>query len=209
MQHFDITNWVDYVRGVTSATETGAMDRHLAEGCESCAYLAALVLRIRNEAAQDPVVPEHLVRQAKAVFTPSRVVSREFAWLPRLAPKLFFSAGAVLAEEGARSAAPVGGEVLCRAGDYTIELHVEREPDSGEMALVGQALKAGAARSPLGDAPVLLVSRRKVVAHTISNQFGEFCLVSGVKPGLKLCVQIEDIGRQVEIPLTSRILGSS
>ena len=37
--NFDITDWVDYVRGVVPEPDKGVMTRHLAEGCASCAHL--------------------------------------------------------------------------------------------------------------------------------------------------------------------------
>ena len=207
--HFDITTWVDYVRGVSSPSEREVMANHLAEGCHRCSELAALVGRIQMEAAEDPAVPEELVRAARSVFPPDAARAFETLLLPRLAGRLLFEFPGALAGAGARSDPQPTGEVICREGDYTIELRIEREPESAEMALVGQAMKSARDSSPLSDAAVLLVARKRVVARTTSNQFGEFCLVSGIRRGLKLCVQIQEIGRQLEIPLTSRLLGGS
>jgi hypothetical protein len=70
--NFDITHWIDHVRGVATDPDKEAMKRHLAEGCDSCADLVALVNRIWKTSAGDRTVPEALVESAKAVFQESR-----------------------------------------------------------------------------------------------------------------------------------------
>ena len=65
--NFDITHWADHVR-VVATDPKEAMTRHLAEGCDSCAHLVALVNRIWPTSGDDQTVPEALVDSAKAVF---------------------------------------------------------------------------------------------------------------------------------------------
>ena len=65
--NFDITHWADHVR-VVATDPKEAMTRHLAEGCDSCAHLVALVNRIWPTSGDDQIVPEALVDSAKAVF---------------------------------------------------------------------------------------------------------------------------------------------
>lgn len=66
--NFDITDWVDYVRGLVADHDKGVMTRHLAGGCASCADLVAFVNRIWQMSADERTVPEALVESAKAVF---------------------------------------------------------------------------------------------------------------------------------------------
>jgi hypothetical protein len=68
--NFDITHCIDHVRGVATDPDKEAMKRHLAEGCDSCADLVALVNRIWKTSAGERTVPEALVESAKAVFQP-------------------------------------------------------------------------------------------------------------------------------------------
>jgi hypothetical protein len=68
--NFVITHWIDHVRGVATDPDKEAMKRHLAEGCDSCAHLVALVNRIWKTSAGEQTVPEALVESAKAVFQP-------------------------------------------------------------------------------------------------------------------------------------------
>jgi len=70
--NFDITHWVDYVRGVVPDLDKEAMTSHLTEGCDPCVHLIAFVNRIRQMSADERAVPEALVELAKAVFQERR-----------------------------------------------------------------------------------------------------------------------------------------
>jgi len=163
----------------------------------------ALVSRIHQECTEDPAVPENLVKAAKSVFPTRRAEAASPEWLslPLLAARLVFDNMAGLAQAGARAASEHMVQAVYHAGDYAIEVQIEREPESAEMAVVGQVVNRDSSGVVLADVPVLLMARSKVVARTQSNRFGEFCLVCRVQ-GLKLCMQIEEIGKRVEIPLT-------
>jgi hypothetical protein len=91
---------------------------------------------------------------------------------------------------------------MYRAGDYSIDLQIEREPESTQLALVGQIVDRACSGKPLPNLPVLLMARKKLVTQSLSNRFGEFCIVSKVQSGLRLCLPIETVGKQLEIPLT-------
>jgi anti-sigma factor RsiW len=207
MQHFDITRWTDYVRGLAPEVEREAMERHLAGGCDTCARLSALVGRIHQQAEEEPVVPGHLVIAAKSIF-PLRRVEEAPRWreLPRLAARLLFDSMAGPVQEGARSASPAVVQTVYHAGDYAIEMQMERDGESTEMALVGQVVNRADSGKPVRGATVWVLARNRQVARIESNQFGEFCLTVKAQPGLKLCVALEEIGHRVEIPLV-RITG--
>jgi anti-sigma factor RsiW len=206
MEHFDITRWTDYVRGLCPPAEREALEHHLLEGCDSCARLMSLVGRIQQEAAAEVEVPEHMVIAAKAVF-PARRASDSPAWMafPLLAAQLLVESAAETAMEGARSASPAMLHAVYHAGDYAIELQIERDPESAEIALVGQVVHRAGSAEHSGRIELLLLARNKPVARTESNPFGEFCLTVREQQGLKLCVALEEIGQRVEIPL-NRIL---
>ena len=70
--NFDITHWIDYVRGVATDPDKESMTRHLAEGCDSCAHIVTLVSRIWKTSAGERTVPEALVESAKAIFQERR-----------------------------------------------------------------------------------------------------------------------------------------
>lgn len=209
MDHFDITRWTDYVRGLGDRSQRETMERHLNEGCESCARLAALLHRVCQETAGEHAVPDHLVLAAKAVFPgkPDADTSPQWLSLPRLSAELVFDSRAGMALEGARTAYESMAQMVYRAGDYSIELQVECEPESATLALVGQVIHKAAVDEPLAGVPVLLMAGKRQMAATRSNRFGEFCLISNVRAGLRFCMPIGSIEKVVEIPLTRILAG--
>ncbi|MDR3701538.1 MAG: hypothetical protein P4L56_17955 [Candidatus Sulfopaludibacter sp.] len=182
---------------------------HLADGCEPCARLVALLGRIHQAGADEVTVPEHLVRSAKEIFPARRMpeYSSNLDLLPRLAARLVFSNLRDPAPEGARSTAGNLVQVIYHAGDYAIELQLEPEPESHEMALVGQVVNRASASEPVPGFPVRLMAGKKLLAATQSNRFGEFCLVSKFQRGLRLSMPMESVGRLLEIPLDRFVAG--
>ncbi|MDE3167684.1 MAG: hypothetical protein KGN36_17920 [Acidobacteriota bacterium] len=209
MRHFDTAEWADYARGVVQQPEKEAMERHLASGCEECTELAGLMRRVWEESRAEVSVPASLVRAAEAVFHGSQAPPPASDWtsVPRLAARLVFSTLSTPALEGARSAGEAVAQAVYHAGNMAIDLQVDCEPESTEVTLVGQVLDMGQAGKPVEAVPVMLTARKKVVTSSRSNRFGEFCLVSRVRPGLTLCVHLESDGRRVEIPLTKLMAG--
>jgi hypothetical protein len=138
------------------------------------------------------------------VYPARRAESAAPDWLslPVLAARLVFDSTAGLAQVGARAISEHMVQTVHHAGDYAIELQIEREPESSEMAVVGQVVHRGSSGVVPADVPVLLMARGKVVARTQSNRFGEFCLVARAQQGLRVCMRIEELGMRVEIPLT-------
>lgn len=208
MKHFDITQWTDYVRGLAPPGEREAIEHHLAEGCSQCAELAAMLGRVYQLAAQEPSVPDNLVRRAEAVF-PAPPVAPAADWIlfPRLAARLVYTSLNEPVIEGARSSRETLVQAVYHSGDYAIDLQIEPEADSTAMALVGQVVNRKASAEPLAGVPVRLMGRKKLLATAQSNRFGEFCLVSKFRSGLRLCMPIEALGRRVEIPLDGILAG--
>jgi hypothetical protein len=203
MNHFAIAKWIDYVRGVASPTEARAMESHIAEGCEECWRLAGLLSRVQAEASSEPEVPAHLINAAKTVFArhAAAEISRWMSW-PQIPVRLLSDASSVLSFQGARSVADPSVQLAYEAGDYAIDIQVEREPDSPMVAVVGVVANRIDARMPIGGVPVLLVARHKPVARSATNGAGEFCMTFRARQGLKLCLQFEAFQKRVEIPLT-------
>ena len=58
------------------------------------------------------------------------------------------------------------------------------------------------------EAPVLLMARNGVVAHTISNPFGEFQMEYAPVRHLRLCVPLDPTGKRIEVSL-NRLAGET
>lgn len=210
MDHFDITQWTDYVRGLVPSSEREAMALHLFQVCERCSGLVALIQRIQDSSSSEQAVPEYLVQAAKAIFPASAPEEpAEPGWLtwPSQVAELVYDSLAGQAVEGARAVTGETVQVMYHAGDWAIDLQIECEPESSDMALVGQIVDRTTSGSSPAHLPVVLMARKKFIAQAWSNQFGEFCIVSKVQPGMKLCMPLKGSGRQVEIPLARILAG--
>ncbi|MBS1859014.1 MAG: hypothetical protein JST11_26815 [Acidobacteria bacterium] len=209
MEHFDIGRWTDYVRGVVPKLEKESMDHHLTLGCTECNQLVGLMRRVWEESRAEVSVPEYLVRSAEAVFhaPASAAPSPDWLSLPRLAARLVFSSLLAPAPAGARSAGEAVAQAVYHAGNVAIDMQLDCEPESTELTLVGQVLDLEQAGKPIEAVPVMLTARKKVVASSQSNRFGEFCLVSRVQPGLTLCLHLASGAKKVSIPLSKLMAG--
>ena len=69
MSHYDITQWADYARQVTSESAALEMKDHL-EGCGRCGELMSTLQLVADDAAAEEhhAVPEYSVRSVKAFF---------------------------------------------------------------------------------------------------------------------------------------------
>jgi hypothetical protein len=210
MKHYDIASWADYVRGVAHPGEREALESHLAEGCQACAGMVMLLTRVQQLSAQRLTVPEELVTLAKAMLPARPAVSTEADWtaiLPRLAAKLVYTNLGNRAAQGVRSVVDTLVQVVYQAGDYGIEVQIEPEPEAAAIALVGQVVNRAASGEPVAGARVRLMGPKKLLSSTQSNRFGEFCVLSKMHRGLRLSIDIEAVGRRVEIPLDKLMAG--
>jgi len=120
-----------------------------------------------------------------------------------MAAQLVFNGLGSPSLEGARSAATAEAHVVYRAGDCSIDLQMERDPESSAVALVGQLSHRLQAGAPLAGVPVALTAANRVIARGESNRFGEFCLEGSALRGLALRIAFKDAGKQVVIGLGS------
>jgi hypothetical protein len=210
MDHFEIASWTDYIHGFVPSAEREVMDRHLREGCEPCRRVAELIRRLQVETAAEEAVPEHLVRAAKAVFRSGGTSAARPDWmsLPLLTAQLALNSLSRPVLAGARSAAAGEAHIVYHAGDYQIDLQIERDPESDELAVVGQVANRAESGRPLAGVPVRLMARAKLIASGESNRFGEFCLVGRALKGLTLRIPLECDGKQVVIPLSKTVGGN-
>jgi len=203
MEHFNFAQWAAYLQDVSPLPDRELMGLHLKRGCEECGRLLALAARIRDSCSQEPQVPENLVNAAKAVFPIRNAQAAPPEWLsmPLLRAKSVFDNLVESAQAGARTASDYMVQAVYHAGDYTIEVQLEHEPESATMAVVGQVVNRADPATDAAGVPVLLMSRNKVVGRGECNRFGEFCLIAPAQAGLKLCLKIEALDMRVEVPL--------
>lgn len=188
--HYEIGEWVDFVRGVVSPELRKKMQGHLNAGCEECGEVAGLFLRIAEQAIEDSrsEVPDYVVRNLRALYSLQR--PEEVRLLPRTIARLVFDSFREPVVAGVRSQQSVAHQLMYVAGAYCVDLRLEREPGSKHVLMVGQiANREGGARGVV-EVPVFLLSRNFVVNKTATNKFGEFAMEYAPMRGLRLFAPI-------------------
>ncbi len=207
MGHYDIGEWVDYVRNLLSESRRIEMERHLAVGCEECDALARFLREVADIATKDEPYEQAsapLAAAARAIFTaPPESGERTgmMGALRALAAQLTFDSAAQLYPSGARGHLPAARQLMYRAGDYCLDLRIDRERNTTRVILVGQVANEKHPLLRLARLPVYVMAGKKIVSETSSNEFGEFTLEFLPRANLRLCVQVTQAGVQLEIPL--------
>jgi len=148
-------------------------------------------------------IPEYVIRNARAIFPANAPAKRTL--LQKLTGSLVFDSFQQPALAGARTGTPGMRHALYEAGDYSVDLRLEEERGSARMNMVGQLALRSHTSDALDGVPVMLLSGRKVVAESVSNEFGEFQLSYEPNPRLKLHVPIRDRKQCLELHLGSLV----
>jgi hypothetical protein len=195
MKHHDLGQWVDFVRGVVSEAGRIDMEAHLI----SCRQCGQMVERLRWAASTaradaDREPPAPLIRWARALYglhRPERV-----GRLPRLVARLLHDSQRDPIPAGVRAEDRPARQTRYQAGQFLVDLRLERQQGSPLVALVGQVSHVQGRARELRGAPVLLTSGRTILARTICNEFGEFQLEYEPRGHLRLQLPVsEPLGR--------------
>jgi hypothetical protein len=90
MKHFEVEQWLDFVRGLAGTIDRVAMEQHLSQGCKECSAMVERLRRFVAAAAADAryQIPDWAVRSACDIFGRQR--PDKVLLLPRLVAKLVF-----------------------------------------------------------------------------------------------------------------------
>ena len=169
MKHFNMQEWVDFVREVTSEEQSSAMQKHLDEGCSDCHKLLE-TWKLVHECAdrerfyQPPQAYVHLARAQFAISRVNQARSREVCYA-----ELVFDSFTQPVAAGVRSGLSRARQLVFQKGRYSIDMRMESQ--AGRLFIVGQVLDSGQANSALGDIPVRLLAHK---LETTTSHFGEF-----------------------------------
>ena len=201
MKHFDICQWTDFARGVVPSPERTTMDAHLSsQGCVRCRATLALVLRVVAVArAEDRYTPpEDVVRCVKAISAVRRPQGTRF---PGIVARLVYDSFRDPVPAGIRAQDRTSRHALYEAENYCLDLQLEHDGGTPLVTLMGQLTNREDPNSSVAEAPVLLMARKDVVAHAVSNRFGEFQMEYAPARPLRLCVPLDPSGKRIEVPL--------
>jgi hypothetical protein len=201
MSHFEVSSWVDYVRGIAGVLETKAMASHLKAGCAECLETYLWLEKVSSVASSSQLVevPETLVRRAEQIF--QHPPAFRFDTLFPLIAHMVLDAGRTLQPVGVRTAGGID-HTLYEAGDFTIDLRQESSRGSAHISLIGQISSERTAGDSDLRFPLALFAGNSMVAGAVSNRFGEFSLTYSRHSDMKLAIAIVRMGRKIEIPLT-------
>lgn len=186
LRHYDITEWLDHLRGFSAGDRKTALDAHRRQ-CDACNATAAWLSRTLTDAAADrnTAVPEQVLHNARAIFA-LRALDNIHVQRGLLA-RLVFDSFTQPALQGVRSEQRLDvRHLLYDAGTYAIDVRLEHERGTPDVAMIGQIHSATNADQNIAHMHVTLTSNQHLVAHTVSNQFGEFTLKYRPQSGLGL-----------------------
>lgn len=177
MTTFDMTRWVDFVRGVGDPESHRSMEEHLRLDPSSPAHRQVAALRrvmALAETDRQLEIPDYAVRCAKAFGSLRRAEApEEVSLLERVRMALTFDSRATPAFAGVRDMQPADRRLRFAADDLGVELRVEQDLEG--TVLVGQLWRGlGDDVATLAHVPVLALAESEVVARTVTNEYGEF-----------------------------------
>ena len=93
---------------------------------------------------------------------------------------------------GTRDVNPLARRLLYTSGSVTVDLMLERQPDSNRVAIAGQVLDSAKPDRRLANVPVVLQSSKGPVKFATTNEFGELHLELGFEPSVALEIRISE-----------------
>jgi len=204
MRHYSLEKWIDFARNVIGEDEKIKMQSHLQTGCARCSKELSMWQRLQQVARRESgyVPGAGAVRTVTAAFS-NRSTGRLPHAKSEVASLLFDSFRSPLLA-GVRSAESSSQQLLYGAGDYRIDVRIEPQMDSEKVVLIGQVLNAADPAERLSALPVNLLKGRKILAYSVTSQFGEFQIECGLEECFRLAVLLPD-GREVSLQLVEPV----
>ena len=208
MRHYSLETWVDFARNVIREDQKLEMQSHLETGCTECSKELAMWQRLQQVASRESAYTpsDGAVRTVNASF-----INRSTGELSRrksqVASLMFDSFRSPLLA-GVRSAGSASQQLLYGAGDYRIDVRIEPQMDSEKVVLIGQVLNSANPEERLSAAPVLLLKGQKILAESVTSEFGEFQLECELQGGIQLVVTLSD-RQEVSLQLVDPLFSST
>jgi hypothetical protein len=204
MRHYSMEKWIDFARNVIGEDEKAAIQGHLQAGCAQCSRELGMWQRLQQVARREQtyVPAAGAVRTVNAAFS-SGSTGRLRHTKSQVASLLFDSFRSPQLA-GVRSAESTSQQLLYGAGDYRIDVRIEPQMDSEKVILIGQVLNSADPSERLSALPVNLLKGRKILAESVTSQFGEFQIECGLEECFRLTVLLPG-GREVSLQLVEPV----
>ena len=179
MTKFDITQWSDFVRGLTDAETEEAMRGALEKGQGEDARTVNLLRQVAEVGRLDHEfkIPDHALRGAKAIGSLQRPESAQepsSSWLRFLPFSVSYDSLLQPAAVGTRNLHTLDRQMVFDTEDYTVEVRLEQENEPSSTVLVGEILEKTDTVRPVPQVPVLIKASGQIVAQSTTGPFGEF-----------------------------------
>ncbi|MGH9698845.1 MAG: hypothetical protein ACRD5R_07065 [Candidatus Acidiferrales bacterium] len=196
MKHFSQEEWADFARNTLSGEQIAVMQNHLQNGCKACASTLSIWTRVHKAAGRESAYQpsDSAVRMTKGMGAIHLHPAGSSA------PKLLFDSAQNAVAAGVRSTSTLGRQVLYGVDPFRIDLRMEPLMDSDKVSIVGQILNSVEPANRAGDMPVVLWKGRKILAKSLTNNFGEFQVECDLEGDLHLQLSMPT-GAEVMIPL--------
>jgi hypothetical protein len=201
MEHFSEQAWADFVRGISESATKVNIKSHLARGCSDCRAAFDVWNRVQatlvNERTYTP--RDNAVRMVKQEFTVTYLPEQR----PSVIASLLFDTFAQPLPAGIRSTVAVARQLVFEAEGLTVDLRLDRQPQSNVIGVVGQVLDKGIPRvSPSGASIMVWTEKGLPVVQARANGSGEFQLEFEARDDLRLSIHV-DGRRTIRIPLAN------
>ena len=201
MEHFSEQAWADFVRGISESATKVNIKSHLARGCSDCRAAFDVWNRVQatlvNERTYTP--PDNAIRMVKQEFTVTYLAEQR----PSVIASLLFDTFAQSLPAGIRSTVAVARQLVFEAEGLTVDLRLDRQPQSNVIGVVGQVLDKGIPRvSPSGASIMVWTEKGLPVVQARANGSGEFQLEFEARDDLRLSIHV-DGRRTIRIPLAN------
>lgn len=199
--HFELPDWIDYIRRVGSPDRLAAMELHLlGERCARCSELFESLSAAYGAARQlhsfEP--PGPAVGKAYTIFQPSAL--SDWRNLPSVIARLIPPQTPMPALAAGWRTGEAQDLQVFEAG--ALQLHLIQCADpSGDLTIVGTVKQTSGDAGLAAGCRIYAVSGRSTLAQTITNDFGEFCLEVPPARNLRLVAVPQGAADRFEIEL--------
>lgn len=208
MKHFSIAEWTDYVHGLADGATADRMRAHLHTGCTPCGATVRTLEKLVAVIAADisPEVPQYVVHNAKSIFA---LQQPEKVTLSSMVASLVFDSFRQPLAAGVRNQQRFSRHAVYQAGDLAVDLRLDRENKGSRISLVGQVGHRTSPAAVVANVPVSLMAGQRVIAQTMSNEYGEFQFEYEPAAHLQLHVPVGAAGKSIEVRLHELTMADS
>jgi hypothetical protein len=196
--HFDIDAWVNHARGLGSPEQRSAMQDH-AHSCVACSETLGFLSKfwaIGKDMAKD-ALPEEWSTKAEQIFR-NRVL-QPIQLLPAQAAILAFDSLNAATPQHVRAHSSTGRHMVYHAADCAIDLKLDDSLRPNDVSIIGQISDRRSPDRAITNTPVFLLTGKKILASTFSNQFGEFRLIC--RPKRNMLISFPFDGSRIDVTL--------